>query len=314
MTQKDTHKGADTNGVSATILSGQANRPALAQISAVQRFRVGEFTVTSLSDGYLELVAGLFPSMSEESFNEALENAFLQPGAYKAALNAFVIDNGQDIHLIDAGGGPMAPTVGRIEDSLQAAGYQVDQVKTLIMTHLHPDHIGGALHEDRPRFPNAEMVVHAADYGFWTNEEIKAQVPDDVKIFFDMAVGGVSAYTDRLRQFDRETEVVPGLTAVPLPGHTPGHTGYMLSSGNDTLMIWGDIVHAPPLQFANPAASIAFDVDADAAAATRAKVFDRVSTDRLMVAGAHLTFPGVGYVVKSGTGYEFKPAAWQYLE
>ena len=286
----------------------------MAQISAVQRFRVGEFTVTSLSDGYLELVAGLFPSMTEESFNQVLENAFLQPGAYKAALNAFVIDNGKDIHLIDAGGGPMAPTVGRIEDSLQAAGYQVDQVKTLIMTHLHPDHIGGALHGEAPRFPNAEMVVHAADYGFWTNEEIKAQVPDDVKIFFDMAVGGVSAYNDRLRQFDRETEVVPGLTAVPLPGHTPGHTGYMLSSGNDTLMIWGDIVHAPPLQFANPEASIAFDVDADAAAATRVKVFDRVSTDRLMVAGAHLTFPGVGYVVKSGTGYEFKPAAWQYLE
>ena len=300
-------------GLSATLLPHAAGAAGLAQVSAVQRFRVGDFSVTTISDGYLDLVADLFPTVDQGNFDAALEQAFLRPGAYQAAVNVFVLDDGKDVHLIDAGGGPMAPTVGQIETHLSAAGYGADQIKTLIMTHLHPDHVGGAVKDGVPRFANAEMVVHGADLGFWTDAAIKAQVPDDVQVFFDMATAAVTTYGDRVRQFDSETEIVPGLRAMPLPGHTPGHTGYVLSSGDETLMIWGDIVHAAPVQLPNPSASIAFDIDGAAAVATRARVLDMVATDRLMIAGTHMPFPGVGHIVKSGDGYGFEPASWQYL-
>ncbi len=306
--------GTGAISVCASLLPGTSSAAGLTQVSAVQRFRVGEFTITSVSDGYLDLVASLFPTISDEAFDAALGQAFLNPGVYQAAVNVFVVDDGTNVTLIDAGGGPMAPTVGQIETNLAAAGYSPDQVSTLVMTHLHPDHVGGAVKDDgTPRFPNAEMVVHAADADFWTNQDIKAQVPDDIKIFFDMATAAVNVYGDQIRHIDQETEVAPGLTAMPLPGHTPGHTGYILSSGKDTLMIWGDMVHASPVQLANPRASIVFDIDGDAAVATRAKVLDMVSVDGLMVAGMHLAFPGVGHVVQSGNGYEFEPTSWQYL-
>ena len=313
MRRRDFVKKSGALGVTAALLPGTVMGAGLAQVSAVQRFRVGGFSVTALSDGFLELGAELFPGIDEATFQEALNDAFQNEGAYRAALNAYVVDDGTNIHLIDAGGGAMAPSVGQIANSLEAAGYTTDEIDTLIVTHLHPDHIGGAAAGGAPAFANAEMVVNAADHGFWTNPDIKAQVPDNVKPFFDMAVGAVNAYADKLRLVEGEAEIAPGITALPLPGHTPGHTGYILSSGDETLFVWGDIVHAPPLQFANPGAGIAFDIDMDAAAATRANAFDMASTDRLMVAGMHLSFPGVGHVVTSGSGYEFEPARWQYL-
>ncbi len=306
-------KKSSALGFSATLLPGTGLAGNLAQVSAVQRFRVGDFTVTALSDGFLELNSAVFPSTDDVAFQKALNDAFLDEGAYRAALNVYVVDDGTNIHLIDTGGGGMSPTVGQLSDSLKAAGYSPEQINTLLLTHLHPDHIGGAAAGGVPTFVNAELVVSGADHSFFTNADIKAQAPENVRPFFDMAGAAVDAYADKLRLIEGDAEIAPGITAMPLPGHTPGHTGYVLSSGDETLFIWGDIVHAPPLQFANPNAGIAFDVDSDAAAATRAKAFDMASADRLMVAGMHLTFPGVGHVVKSGTGYDFEPAGWQYL-
>ena len=300
--------------LAATLLPASAWSANLAQVSAVQRFKVGEFTVTALSDGFLELNAGLFPALSDADFQAALAAAFLQPGAYQAAVNAYVIDDGNSVRLIDAGGGPMAPSVGKITSSLTAAGYSPDQVQSLIMTHLHPDHVGGAAAGGQARFANAELVVNSADHAFWTNADIRAQVSDDVKVFFDMAKGAVDAYGERVRQFEGEADIAPGLRAMPLPGHTPGHTGYLLSSGNSSMLIWGDIIHAPPVQFANPAAGIVFDTDGETAAATRARVLDMASADRLTIAGMHLSFPGVGHISKTSSGgYHFHPATWQYL-
>ncbi len=312
MKRREFVKLASATGLSLAVTPQSAFGKQMTQVSAIQRFQVGDFAVTALSDGFLQMNDTLFPSVSDTDFQAALQNSFLDSGAFLAAVNAYVIDDGTDVHLVDTGGGGFTPTVGQLGDNLAAAGYAPDQIKTLIATHLHPDHIGGAVTNGSPTYPNAEFVVSSADHAFWTNADIRAGVPETVQPFFDMAAGTVAAYGDKVRLFEGEADIISGLTAAPLPGHTPGHSGFVLSSGNETLFIWGDIVHAPPLQFADPSVTIVFDIDQTAAAATRAKVMDQVTTDRLTVAGMHLSFPGVGNLEKRGSGYEFQPAAWHY--
>jgi glyoxylase-like metal-dependent hydrolase (beta-lactamase superfamily II) len=140
-----------------------------------------------------------------------------------------------------------------------------------------------------------------------------AKAPNEAKPFFQAAQAALKAYDGRLRRIGKDGEATKGITAMHLPGHTPGHTGFVVASGNASLLIWGDIVHSATLQFAKPDWAIAFDVDQDTAIATRRRVLDMTATDRLRIAGMHLPFPGVGHVAKAGDGYAFVREDWQYL-
>ncbi|MEO0831485.1 MAG: MBL fold metallo-hydrolase, partial [Pseudomonadota bacterium] len=182
----------------------------------------------------------------------------------------------------------------------------------LLVTHLHPDHVGGRVGETSVALPNAEMVVGTQDHSFFTSEEMKAQAPDGFKPFFDMAVAAAGQFGERVTLIDGEASIAPGITAMPLPGHTPGHMGFMLESGGEQLLIWGDILHVPAVQFARPDVTLAFDADPDTARASRTKVLDMVATDKLMVAGMHMSFPGLGYVERASEGYRLVPAPWDY--
>jgi glyoxylase-like metal-dependent hydrolase (beta-lactamase superfamily II) len=285
----------------------------LAQVSAVQRFKIGDSVVTALSDGFFQMDASLFPEVDDDGFKAALLAAFQDPTVFLAAVNAYVIDDGTDVHIIDSGTGSVfGPTLGKLPKTLAAAGYSPEQVKSLIVTHLHPDHIGGAVKDGKPVYPNAEMVVNGTDHAFWTDPANQAKSPDSVKPFFDLAMAAVQGYEGRVRLFEGEADILPGITAYPLPGHTPGHTGFVLASGNDAVLFWGDVVHMPALQVADPAVSIVFDVDPETAKKTRQTVMDRAATDRIMVAGMHMDFPGIGYLERRDKGYHFVPAGWEY--
>jgi glyoxylase-like metal-dependent hydrolase (beta-lactamase superfamily II) len=229
-------------------------------------------------------------------------------------VNAFVIDTGSKVYIVDAGtGATLGPTLGRLESNVAAAGYQPSAVAALITTHLHPDHIGGSFKDGKPVFDKAEFIVSDTDRAFWSDAGNRSQAPDEAKVFFDIATGSLKAYGDRVRTVSGEKEVLPGITAVPLPGHTPGHTGYRIVSGGDTLLIWGDIVHAIPLQLPNPDVTLSFDVDQPLAAKTRKALLEQVVADRVLVAGAHIPFPGIGHIEKAQNGYRFAPATWEYL-
>ncbi len=273
--------------------------------SGYHQFNVGDLKVTMVSDGFFPMTADVLPTVDDDKLQDVLATAGLPAGIYESAVNAFIIDDGKDVHLVDAGGAGMVDSLGKLTENMAAAGYTPDQVKSLIVTHLHPDHIGGAVVDGKAAFPNAEMVVSADDHGFWTNPDIKAGAPDDAKPFFEMAAGAVDAYSDRLKLIGDNKEVAPGVTSVSLPGHTPGHTGFILSSGNETLMLWADIVHMQYLQFDDPSVSLVFDIDPDLAVATRRKVLDQVATDNMKVAGMHLRHPGIGHVEKVGSSYRF---------
>ncbi|MEM8838243.1 MAG: MBL fold metallo-hydrolase [Pseudomonadota bacterium] len=283
-------------------------------VPTISRFRVGEFVVSALSDGHLPLAADVLSGVSAEDYASLLDQSGFRGSVYTAGVTAYLVETPTQRVLLDAGtGAVMGPTLGELAANLNALGIAPQSIDMVIATHLHPDHIGGLIANGVTAFTNAELVTHAADRAFWTDSAIKAQSPEAFQPFFDLAGGVLSVFDDRLRIVDGETDVVPGLTVVPLPGHTPGHMGVRIESGGDTVLMWGDIVHAAPIQLPRPDIAIAFDADQAAAVKTRQALFDQVATDRTFVLGSHLPFPGFGLLEKNGDGYRFIHAHWEYV-
>jgi len=301
-------------GAAATALPAWARVPlATAQVIPVYRQRLGEFVVTAVCDGHLEIDPKLFPTAVEAEANALLDRAFLPRGPILTVVNAYVVNGPRGTVLIDAGTGRgYTPTLGELPANLRAAGIEPSAVDAVLLTHVHPDHAWGLIDEAGARvFPNAEIVLSRAEHAFWFDDAVLAGVPEEVKPFFAGARRALGAYAGRVRLFERDGEVVPGIAAIAAPGHTPGHTAFRVGTGADALVIWGDVVHAQPLQFARPDWSIIYDVDGAAAAATRRRLFDMAAADRLLVGGMHLPFPGLGHVAREGDSYAYVPQAFR---
>jgi glyoxylase-like metal-dependent hydrolase (beta-lactamase superfamily II) len=177
---------------------------------------------------------------------------------------------------------------------------------------MHPDHSAGLtdMSNGQRLFPNAELVMHENEPAHWFDDGAMSKVDErSRKLYFLAGREQVEPYKNRTRLF-RQGEVFPGVTAVPSLGHTPGHTAYLVASGNDQLMIWGDTVHVPEVQTAFPEAGMAFDTDLAAAAASRKRMFDRVCTDGVLIAGMHLHFPAFARLARRGDAYALVPEAW----
>lgn len=284
-----------------------------AEVPLVQTRMVGSTRVTSISDGFLSIGGGTMVGISPDEFAAALQRAHITAEAHPTAVNAYLVETGEKRILVDTGtGAAFGPTGGHLAKNLAALGVDPASIDHVVATHLHPDHIGGAFVAGNNPFTGAELICAQEDMDFWTSADVKAQAPAEAAPFFDLASGAVASFGERLRTVSGEADLGNGLTAMPLPGHTPGHMGVMIESDGQAMLIWGDIVHVAPVQFAQPEVTIAFDVDRDLAAATRAKTLDMAATDGLMVAGAHIDFPGAGYVSKIGSGYRWEPAPFPY--
>jgi glyoxylase-like metal-dependent hydrolase (beta-lactamase superfamily II) len=236
--------------------------------------------------------------------------------ARRTAVNAFLVHSQGRVALIETGCGTyMQPTSGKVLANIAAAGTAPTEIDTVLLTHMHPDHSAGLTDREtgKAHFANAELVVHENEPRHWLDDANMARATErEQLLYFKCAREQIAPYSDRMRTFTGG-EVFPGVIAIPRPGHTPGHTTYMISSGNDQLLIWGDTVHVPEVQTARPEVCIAFDVDPAAAEASRRAVFDMVATDRLLVTGMHLHFPGFSRLQKRrDTGYQLIPAAWEH--
>jgi glyoxylase-like metal-dependent hydrolase (beta-lactamase superfamily II) len=276
--------------------------------------RIGSVEITPLLDGYIDVsldqVIGANPA---EAANLA-EALFQTPGSSRIPVNAYLLRLGGRLVLIDTGASSgMAATLGRLPTALEAAGVTPDQIDAVLITHMHPDHINGALTVDgNAVFANAELIVPDVDYGFWHDDASLNRAPAEMKPFFLGAQKVAKAYANRLRRFSGESEILGPIRSVSLPGHTPGHSGFILESEGEGLFIWADLVHVATYQLARPEWGLAFDTDLKMAAATRRRALERAAGDRMMVAGMHMPFPGFGFVAREGEGYRFTPAEWDY--
>jgi glyoxylase-like metal-dependent hydrolase (beta-lactamase superfamily II) len=283
------------------------------QVPALYRCRVGDAVVTAVSDGGIKLDPAMLQNITQDE-SKVLLAAAGRPDDLLTAINTYLVQTPDRTLLIDSGSGALiGPTAGFLLANLAAAGVAPEEVDAVLMTHLHIDHVGGLLTaEGKPVFVNAELLVSQAEAAYWLDEATAAAAPEAARGAFDLAKRMITPYGDRLHRFS-EGEPVPGIEAVPLPGHTPGHTGYALGSGADRLLIWGDIFHLPDIQSRRPEAGVPFDTDPEMAIATRRRVLARAANERLLVAGMHLHFPGFMRVLAEGSGYAVQPVAWQPL-
>ncbi|MEO5687866.1 MAG: MBL fold metallo-hydrolase [Burkholderiaceae bacterium] len=287
----------------------QAAAPQLrTQAPGFYRMMLGDFEVTALYDGSFDLPVDQLLKQPAAKTNAALAKHF-QSLPVETSVNAFLVNTGTKLVLIDTGtGGYSGPTSGTLLANLKAAGYRPDQVDDIFITHMHGDHVGGLSHEGVAVFPKA--VVHAGkgDVDHFLSKAEMAKAPAEAD-GFTTAMNAFGPYqaTGRLQPIAADGEIVPGVRAWATPGHTPGHTSYVVESKGARLIVTGDLIHVAAVQLDDPSVTIAFDTDSKAAEAQRQKVFAQAAKDRTLVASAHLQFPGIGHLVASGKGYVYEP-------
>lgn len=263
---------------------------------------VGDLTITAVSDGYLHASFDFLANIDPADASRMQENAGIRDHS-SIHINCYLVRGGGRTVLIDAGAGGFKQWGGRLKTNLRLAGIQPSEIDAILLTHAHPDHVGGLMDASGEAvFPNAELVAHHREVVFWQDDGNLSRAPERARGNFLVARQAFDGYRDRLRTFEGG-EVLPGITAVPLPGHTAGHTGYRLDSGDETLLVWGDIVHFPQIQVPRPEVSIAFDQDARLATATRSRLLDLVRSERLLIAGMHLGEPGFAHIKRTGGSY-----------
>lgn len=286
------------------------------QTPGFYRQQVGDMTVTALYDGYLGIAPELLHGIAKEDIQALTARMFevqLKDGV-QTPVNAYLIHTGKQLVLVDTGAAQaFGPTMGNVVDNIKAAGYSPEDIDTVLLTHMHPDHLYGLLSADgKTVFPKATVWAAKEDQDFWLSKEAAAAAPAEHQAFFKMARDAVAPYEAKkaLRSFESGAEVLPGITAVSSFGHTPGHTSFLVKSGDRSILIWGDIVHSRAVQFRHPEVSIEFDTDQQKAIAARKIIFEKAAAEKWLVAGAHLPFPGLGHVRQESEGYEWVPVEY----
>ena len=280
------------------------------------RMMIGDFEVTALSDGTVVLpVDKLLTNTTPGKVDAALGKSFLK-APVETSVNGYLINTGDKLVLVDTGAaGLFGPTLGNLVANLKAAGYQPEQVDAVVITHMHPDHVGGLMAGDQLAFPNATVHADQHDADYWLDPARMDKAPADTKGFFQGAMASLNPYVaaNKFKAFKGDTLLVPGIKAQAAAGHTPGHSTFAVESKGQKLVLWGDLMHVAAVQFAQPAVTIAFDIDSKAAAAQRLRAYADAATNGYWVAGAHLSFPGVGHIRREGKGYMFVPANYSVV-
>lgn len=270
------------------------------------RFNVGKFECIAVNDGMFTYTARqYFSNAPEDQLARVVDEHHLDPARIPSPFTCLVVNTGAHQVLVDTGGGNFAPGVGRHLQNLRAKGVAPEEIDTVVLTHGHPDHIGGNTDGDgRPIYRNARHVMFHDEWTHWTDEASLARLPG---AFVAVARKNLPPLCDQLDLLDREAEVVPGIRALRAPGHTPGHMALAVTSGDDELLYISDAA-LHPIHLEQPDWHTAFDLDAEQALASKRHLFDRAAAERALVLAFHFhPFPSLGHVVRRGRGWQWQP-------
>lgn len=264
---------------------------------------VGNVEIVALSDGTNQLPAKFFSNTPDADNTQT----------YATAVNTYLVKMADQLILIDTGNGDRPDQPSLSVKHLETAGYKPEDINVIVLTHFHGDHIGGLLKDGEKRFPKAKVYVPKVEAAHWLSQEKMRVAPEGARASFTKAQQAMAPYHASQQYVEFEvvegvdTEILPGVKAIAAYGHTPGHTAFVFETGAEkNFMMWGDIVHNLPLQFADPSITIMFDSDKEQAIKTRQAMLERVSQEPIIVSGTHIEFPGIGEVKKKVDGqYEW---------
>ena len=272
-------------------------------------FKLGEFEISVFSDGHLRIPTRFLA----RNVNESEIKAWLgqTDDMINPPTNVTLVRTPSETILIDVGAGPhFMPTAGKLAENMEAAGIDRKAVTKVVFTHAHPDHLWGTLDDfdNEPMFPNASYMISAAEWNFWMAEDVALRLPENRQNFALGAKRNLTRIKDKLRTIEPGEDIVTGIRAIDTSGHTQGHLSIEVASGRDAVIVLADALTHPTISFAHPEWMPDADHhDPERAVLTRKTLLDRLATDRNLVVGFHLPFPGTGHVERSGTAYRFVP-------
>jgi glyoxylase-like metal-dependent hydrolase (beta-lactamase superfamily II) len=290
------------------------------QVAGFYRYKVGDTEITVISDGVnrFKLPDDMVANVPKDQVQAALSAAHVEPGMFYNPYNPVIVNTGSKLVLIDTGTGEASNTqskgaIGQFLANAKAAGYEPKDFDAVIISHYHGDHVNGLLKADNSlAFPNAEILVPAAEHTFWMDDGEMSRAPAGrmQDLFKNNRRVFAGEVMKRLRTYEEGKEVVPGITAVGTHGHSAGHNSHIVASGASKVYVQADVTHVPFLFARNPGWHAFYDQDPVMAEATRRKVYDMLVAERMMVQGFHYPFPSVAYVEKSGSGYREIAVPW----
>lgn len=280
------------------------------------RFRLGQFEVTALNDGALNIprVHPIFGKNKSKEEVAAYMGANNLPGdKMSISFSPILVNTGSKLILFDTGYGDerRGKGAGLAAASLSKAGYRVDQVDMVVITHCHPDHVSGLMEGDKPVFPNAEYVVGAIEYNFWSAPDLALSSDKNMVRRAKAVQANLVPLANRIKTIKPGEDIVTGIRSMEAFGHTPGHMVFHMESGSSRLLLWADTTNHYVASLQQPDWHVIFDMDKARAAATRKRILDMVATEKIPATGYHMPFPAVGYVEKKDSGFRWVPVSYQ---
>lgn len=314
-------RGILQGGAAALALGGVSGKAQAAadmqgtQVPGYYRIALGDFEITVLSDGSYELPTDLIgQNQPREAIKAYLEANFLDPERRLSHVNIPLINTGEELILVDVGGGGnFLDGAGKLVENLEEAGHSPDEVDKVFITHAHPDHLWGLLDDfDDPMFPDAQFFISAPEWDFWSSETAAETVPEMFQSFAAGASRRLPMIEDALTRTSDGDEIAPGITVIDTPGHTPGHASLRVESAGETLLVTADAMTHQYISFEHPGWWSGTDLDQAQAEASRRMILELAATERSMILGYHLSFPGLGHVARAGSAFRFVPALWRW--